>query len=45
MYPIIGYWGFGAIVIIMLVLGKYMIIWYLDPEGVVDGLNTAKPTL
>ena len=31
MYPIIGYLGFGIMVIIVQVLGKYMIIGYLDP--------------
>ena len=31
MYPIIGIW---AIVIIVQVLGKYMIIRYLDPLGI-----------
>ena len=33
MYPIIGYLGFWGIVIIELVLGKYMIVKYLDPLG------------
>ena len=28
--PRIGYLGFGVIVVIVLVLGKYMIIRYLD---------------
>ena len=31
MYPIIRYLEFGIIVIIVQVLGKYMIIRYLDP--------------
>ena len=31
MYPIIRYLGSGAIVIIVLVLGKYMIIRDLEP--------------
>ena len=31
MYPITEYLGFGVIVIIVQVLGKYMIIGYLDP--------------
>ena len=31
MYPIIRYFGFWVIVILVQVLGKYMIIWYLDP--------------
>ena len=33
MYPIIRYLGFGIIVLIVQVLGKYMIIRYLDPNG------------
>ena len=32
-YPIIRYLGFGVIGIIVQVLGKYMIIRYLDPQG------------
>ena len=32
-YPITRYFGFRVIVIIVQVLGKYMIIRYLDPEG------------
>ena len=32
MYPIVRYLSFG-IVIIVLVLGKYIIIRYLDPQG------------
>ena len=31
MYPMIRYLGFGIIVVLVLVLGKYMIIRYLDP--------------
>ena len=31
MYPIIGYLGFRVIVITVQVLGKYMIVRYLDP--------------
>ena len=31
MYPIIGYMGVRVIVIVVQVLGKYMIIEYLDP--------------
>ena len=31
MYPIFGYLGFLVIAIIVQVLGKYMIIEYLDP--------------
>ena len=31
--PIIRYLGFWVRVIIVQVLGKYMIIWYLDPSG------------
>ena len=31
MYPILRYLGFRVIVIVEQVLGKYMIIGYLDP--------------
>ena len=31
MYSMIRYLGFGVIVIIVQILGKYMIIGYLDP--------------
>ena len=33
MYPMLGYLGFRVLVIIVQVLGKYMIIRYLDPKG------------
>ena len=33
MFPMIRYLGFGVIVIRVQVLGKYMIIRYLDPQG------------
>ena len=33
MYPINRYLGFGGIVAIVQVLGRYMMISYLDPLG------------
>ena len=41
MYPIIWYLGFGVIVIVVQVVGKYMIIRYLDPKPYIT-LNIPK---
>ena len=36
MYLITEYLGSSLRVIVTQVLGKYMIIWYLDPEDIID---------